>query len=84
VAGVVWRRGMLIRLRLDPNSMRVEELTTRHLGAIAGAAVSLPPAQRDQFFAYVGRELRTRVPGRDITDLDIDAAIRVAMAQAAA
>jgi hypothetical protein len=84
MAGVVWRRGMALRLRLDPASAHVEAMTTRHLGLIASAALSLPPAQRDQFFAYVGRELRTRVPGRDITDLDIDAAIRVALAQAAA
>jgi hypothetical protein len=83
VAGVVWRRGMVLRLKLDPNSARVEELTTKHLGEIAAAAVRLPASQRDQFFVHVGRMLRKRVRGRPVTDVDINEAVKIALVQAA-
>jgi hypothetical protein len=82
MAGVVWRRGMVLRLKLDPNSVAVETMTTRHLGLIVSAAVRLPASQRNAFFARVGKMLRKRRPGRELTDVDIDQAIRLALAQA--
>jgi hypothetical protein len=83
MAGVVWRRGMLVRLKLDPNSAHVEELTTKHLGMVASAAVRLPAAERDRFFASVGKMLRKRVHGRPVTDVDVGEAVRIALAHKA-
>jgi hypothetical protein len=80
MGGVVWRRLMAGRLKLTDSNT----LTVRQIETITTAAASLPPAQRNGYFVYCGRVLQARARGRTITDLDVDRAIRDALAQVAA
>jgi hypothetical protein len=77
MAGKLWRKAMATRLQQPTNV-----LTVRQMEAIASAASSVPPAQRNAFFVFCGRVLQVKARERTITDVDVSRAIRDGLAQA--